>query len=65
MFNLKTGIYIKVKEYETAIYINLFIDKRILSIDITVEKSKIPNIIILLLILNGNYPLEAPKIISK
>ena len=65
MFNLKTGIYIKVKEYETAIYINLFIDKRILSIDITVAKSKIPNIIILLLILNGNYPLEAPKIISK
>ncbi len=65
MFNLKTGIYIKVKEYETAIYINLFIDKRILSIDITVEKSKIPNIIILLLILNRNYPLEAPKIISK
>ena len=65
VFNLKSGIYIKVKEYETAIYINLFIDKRIISIDIAVEKSKIPNMIILLLILNENYPLEAPKIISK
>jgi len=65
LFNLKTGIYIKVKEYETAIYINLFIDKRILDIDISIEKSKIPNMIILLLILNGNYPLEIPKIISK
>ena len=65
MFNLKTGIYIKVKEYETAIYINLFIDKRIIAIDIAIEKSKIPNIIIMLLILNGNYPSEAPKIISK
>ena len=65
MFNLKTGIYIKVKEYEKAIYINLFIDKRIIGIDLALEKSKIPNIIILLLILNGNYPSEAPKIISK
>ena len=65
LFNLKTGIYLKVKEYETAIYINLFIDKRIIGIDLAIEKSKIPNIIILLLILNGNYPSEAPKIISK
>ena len=30
-----------------------------------VEKSKIPNMIILLLILNENYPQEAPKIIAK
>ena len=65
MFNLKTGIYIKKIEYEKAIYINLFIDKRILDIDVSVDKSKIPNMVILLLILNGNYPLEIPKIISK
>ena len=65
MFNLKTGIYFKVKEHETAIYINLLIDKRIIGIDVAVEKSKIPNIIIFLLILNGNYPLEAPNIIAK
>jgi hypothetical protein len=43
----------------------LFIDKRIIGIDLAIEKSKIPNIIILLMILNGNYPSEAPKIISK
>jgi hypothetical protein len=43
----------------------LFIDKRIIGIDLAIEKSKIPNVIILLMILNGNYPSEAPKIISK
>jgi len=62
---LKTGIYFKVKEHETAIYINLLIDKRIIGIDVAVEKSKIPNIIILLLVLNSNYPLEIPRIIAK
>ena len=43
----------------------MFIDKRIIGIDLAIEKSKIPNVIILLMILNGNYPSEAPKIISK
>ena len=65
MFNLNTGVYFKVKEHETAIYINLLIDKRIIGIDVAMENVKIPNIIILLLILNGNYPSEPPAIIAK
>ena len=41
------------------------IDKRIIGIDVAIEKSKIPNIIIFLLILNANYPVESPRIIAK
>jgi hypothetical protein len=60
-----SNLYIKAKEYRTVIYITLYNDKIILGIKLVLEKSKISNLIILLLILNGNYPSEAPKIISK
>ena len=54
-----------MKEHETAIYINLLIDKRIVGIDDTKKKAQIPDIIIFLLVLDSNYPEEAPKLITK
>lgn len=41
------------------------VDKRIIGIDDTKKKSKIPDIIIFLLVLDSNYPNEPPKIITK
>jgi hypothetical protein len=58
-------MYIKVKEHETNININILIDKRIIGIDDTKKKSQIPDIIIFLLVLDSNYPEESPKLISK
>lgn len=48
-----------------AYYINLLVDKRIVGIDNAQEKSKLPNIIVFLIILNSNYPNEPPKLITK
>ena len=58
-------MYIKVKEYDTNININILIDKRIIGIDDTKRKSQIPDIIIFLLVLDSNYPEESPKLITK
>ena len=62
---MKNGLYIKVKEYPNAYYINILVDKRIIGIDVAKEKSKVPNILIFLLIIDDNYPDLPPKLITK
>ena len=51
--------------FETKININILIDKRIIGIDDTKKKAQIPDILIFLLVLDSNYPEEAPKLITK
>ena len=65
LFTLNTGLYFKIKENDTSIYINILIDKRIIGIDDTKKKSQIPGILIFLLVLDSNYPDEPPKFITK
>ena len=51
LFSNKSGIYIKVKEEEMCININILIDKRIIGIDDQKKQSQIPNILLFLLVL--------------
>ena len=62
---LKEGIFNKYKEYQNEYYITIIIDKRILSIDSGIEKDKLPDYIVFLIIVDLAYPERKPFVLSR
>ena len=62
---LKEGIYNKYKEYQNEYYITIIIDTRILSIDSGIEKDKLPDYIVFLIIVDLAYPERKPFVLSR
>lgn len=58
-------MHIKYKDINSEYYINVAVSSKNLSLDAEKEKSKIPELISFLIILDSSYPERPPKILTK
>lgn len=65
MLTIKDGIVSKYKEYDREFYINVYVDKRVIGVDTDLQKSKVPDFIGFLIIVDNNYPEQLPCVLAK
>lgn len=55
----------KYKENDREFYINVYVDKRVIGVDTNLQKSKVPDFIGFLIIVDNNYPEQLPCVLAK
>ena len=65
MLTIKEGIVSKYKENDREFYINVYVDKRVIGVDTDLQKSKVPDFIGFLIIVDNNYPEQLPCVLAK
>ena len=55
----------KYKENDREFYINVYVDKRVIGVDTDLQKSKVPDFIGFLIIVDNNYPEQLPSVLAK
>ena len=55
----------KYKENDREFYINVYVDKRVIGVDTDLQKSKVPDFIGFLIIVDNNYPEQLPCVLAK
>lgn len=65
MLTIKEGIVSKYKENDREFYINVYVDKRVIGVDTDLQKSKVPDFIGFLIIVDNSYPEQLPCVLAK
>ena len=65
VLGIKDGFVSKYKENENDYYITVVVDKRVIGIDTELQKSKVPDYIGFLIIVDYNYPNTQPFVLAK
>ena len=55
----------KYKENDREFYINVYVDKRVIGVDTDLQKSKVPDFIGFIIIVDNNYPVQLPCVLDK
>ena len=65
VLGIKDGFVSKYKENENDYYITIVVNKRVIGIDTELQKSKVPDYIGFLIIVDYNYPDTHPFVLAK